>query len=163
MIEMIRVDDRLIHGQVALLWSKELQINRIIVANDQVATSEIQKNALLLAAPTGIKVATVSVAKAIDLVTDPRSEKLKILIVVNNVDDLLALTENIPVRPKLDIANVGRINGNLKSKQKLTETVYLTDQEIIAVKKVAAINANLVYQPLPNDNPKKFIDLLKGE
>ncbi|WP_082397839.1 PTS sugar transporter subunit IIB [Lacticaseibacillus camelliae] len=43
MIEMMRVDDRLIHGQVALLWSKELQLNRIIVANDRAAASEIQK------------------------------------------------------------------------------------------------------------------------
>ncbi|MFC6295191.1 PTS system mannose/fructose/N-acetylgalactosamine-transporter subunit IIB [Lactiplantibacillus daoliensis] len=163
MIEMIRVDDRLIHGQVALLWSRELQLNRIIVANDQVAKSEIQKNALLLAAPTGIKVAVVSVAKAIDLANDPRSAKLKILMIVNNVDDLYQLNEQVQEKPKLDIANVGRITGDLKKKQKISETVYLTTEEIEVVKAIDESAAKLVYQPLPNDNETNFMTLVKGE
>ncbi|WP_125606607.1 PTS system mannose/fructose/N-acetylgalactosamine-transporter subunit IIB [Lapidilactobacillus bayanensis] len=163
MIEMIRVDDRLIHGQVALLWSKELQLNRIIVANDNAAKSEIQKNALLLAAPTGIKVAVVPVTKAIQLANDPRSKSLKILLIVNNIKDFHQLVENVEESPKLDIANYGRMAGDLKTKKKLTETVYLTDEEIKLVKDLNQRNSNLVYQPLPNDNPTKFVTLMEAE
>lgn len=165
MIEMMRVDDRLIHGQVALLWSKELQLNRIIVANDQVAKSDIQKNALLLAAPAGIKVAVVPVEKAIKLANDPRGAQLKMLIIVNNVKDLKQLTDNIQaaVDAKVDIANVGRIGGSIADKNKVTETVYLTDDEVQMVKAIDQDTNNLVYQPLPNDTPTPFVSLLKGE
>ena len=164
MISMMRCDDRLIHGQVALLWSKELQLNRIIVANDQAAKSDIQKNALLLAAPAGVKVAVVPVAKAIELANDPRGAKLRMLVMTNNVLDLKTLVDHIDVDTKVDIANVGRIGGgSLSNKHKISETVYLTDEEVEAVKAIDAKRENFVYQPLPNDNPTPFISLLKGE
>lgn len=163
MIEMIRVDDRLIHGQVALLWSKELQLNRIIVANDSAAKSEIQKNALLLAAPAGIKVAVVPVEKAVQLVNDPRADKLKILLIVNNIKDFHELVVKVNISPKLDIANYGRMAGDLKNKKKITETVYLTEEETKLIKDINEKNSNLVYQPLPNDNPTKFVSLMEGE
>ena len=55
MISMMRIDDRLIHGQVAVMWSKELGISRIIVASDAIASNEIQVSALKMAAPAGVK------------------------------------------------------------------------------------------------------------
>ncbi|MCO7124705.1 PTS sugar transporter subunit IIB [Sporolactobacillus shoreicorticis] len=161
MISMLRIDDRLIHGQVALLWSKQLQIQRIIVANDTVASNPIQKNALKLAAPAGIKVAIVRVEQAIRLVNDPRSETMKILLLVNNSKDLLEIVNNINEKPKIDIANVGRITGDIKSKVKLTETVYFTNEEIDQIKQALAKNKNMVYQPLPDDSPVEFASLLK--
>ncbi|KRN23804.1 PTS system mannose/fructose/N-acetylgalactosamine-transporter subunit IIB [Lacticaseibacillus camelliae] len=165
MIEMMRVDDRLIHGQVALLWSKELQLNRIIVANDRAAASEIQKNALLLAAPASIKVAVEPVDKAIKLANDPRGAKLKMLLIVNNVADLKRVVDGVqaPEDVKVDIANVGRIGGDLANKQKISETVYLTEDEVKLVREIATKAKNFVYQPLPGDTPTHFVDLLKGE
>ena len=44
MIAMMRVDDRLIHGQVAVMWSKNLQVDRILVANDQIAEQQSVKS-----------------------------------------------------------------------------------------------------------------------
>ncbi|WP_125580281.1 PTS system mannose/fructose/N-acetylgalactosamine-transporter subunit IIB [Lacticaseibacillus suibinensis] len=164
MISMMRCDDRLIHGQVALLWSKELQLSRIIVASDQAAKSDIQKNALLLAAPAGIKVAVVPVAKAIELANDPRGAKLKMLLLTNTVANLKTLVDNVDVETKVDIANVGRIGGgNLNDKHKISETVYLTDDEVEAVKAIGEKRNNFVYQPLPSDTPVPFLSLLKGE
>ncbi|RXT24584.1 hypothetical protein BVJ53_07490 [Lacticaseibacillus chiayiensis] len=163
MIQMIRVDDRLIHGQVALLWTKELQIDRIIVANDLAAKNDIQKNALHLAAPTGVKVAVVPVSHAVKMANDPRAKALKILIVVNNVSDLLTLTTGIAEPGKVDIANVGRVQGGLKDKRKLSDTVYLSDADIDKVKQIAAQTDNLVYQPLPSDTATPFLKLLEGD
>ena len=55
MISMIRIDDSLIHGQVAVMWTKQLRISRIVVASDKIAANEIQVNSLKMAAPAGIK------------------------------------------------------------------------------------------------------------
>ncbi|WP_040535673.1 PTS system mannose/fructose/N-acetylgalactosamine-transporter subunit IIB [Schleiferilactobacillus shenzhenensis] len=163
MIEMMRVDDRLIHGQVALLWTKQLGLNRIIVANDKAAKSEIQKNALLLAAPAGVKVAVVEVDKAIKMANDPRGKNFKMLLLVNNVDDLYTIVKGVePGSTKVDIANVGRVSGDIENKHKLTETVYLSDDEVTKANEINDLAKNFVYQPLPTDEPKPFESLLKG-
>ncbi|KRL11375.1 PTS system mannose/fructose/N-acetylgalactosamine-transporter subunit IIB [Schleiferilactobacillus perolens] len=164
MIAMIRVDDRLIHGQVAVLWTKNLQVNRIVVANDHIASNEVQKSALLMAAPTGVKVAILPVAKAIGLVNDSRAAHLKILVIVNNVTDLLQIVEKVPTdQTKVDIANVGRVSGDLENKKKITDTVYLTTEEIEQAKQIGQHSKNYVYQPLPNDAEIPFMSLLKEE
>ena len=51
MISLVRIDDRLIHGQVAVVWTKHLGVNRILVANDQIVNNEVQKMSLRMAAP----------------------------------------------------------------------------------------------------------------
>lgn len=159
---MIRVDDRLIHGQVALLWTKQLGINRIIVANDKVANSQLQKNALLMAAPEGVKVAIVPVDKAIKLVNDPRANSLKILMIVNNISDLKKLVERVKSCGKVDLANYGRISGDINKMKKITSTVYLTSNDEKMVNEIIKKADNFVYQPLPTDKPEKIVDLLKG-
>ena len=55
MITQIRVDDRLIHGQVAVVWTKELNTPLIIVANDAAAQDEIMQMTLKMAVPEGAK------------------------------------------------------------------------------------------------------------
>ncbi|GAF38737.1 hypothetical protein FC83_GL002005 [Agrilactobacillus composti DSM 18527 = JCM 14202] len=164
MIEMMRVDDRLIHGQVALLWTKQLGLDRIIVANDKAAASDIQKNALLLAAPAKVKVAIVPVKKAIAMANDPRGARFKMLVLVNNVNDLYQIVQQVdPGDTKVDIANVGRVSGDIENKHKINETVYLNDEELAQVKEINTLAKNFVYQPLPTDSPKPFASLLKGE
>ena len=66
MISMMRIDDRLIHGQVAVMWSKELGISRIIVASDAIASNEIQVSALKMAAPAGVKAAICQSTKLLE-------------------------------------------------------------------------------------------------
>ena len=77
MIKLLRVDDRLIHGQVATTWTKTLQADSIIVANDEVIHNELQIIALKLAVPAGMKVAIRSVEDAIGLLQNPKAETLK--------------------------------------------------------------------------------------
>ena len=58
-IVLVRVDDRLIHGQVAVGWTRTVGANHIVVANDEVARDATQKSLLKLAAPVGVKVSTL--------------------------------------------------------------------------------------------------------
>ena len=65
MIKIMRVDERLIHGQIAMVWSKEMSIDGIVVANDATASDETQQMALKMAVPSGIKVIIKTVDSAI--------------------------------------------------------------------------------------------------
>lgn len=63
-IVAIRIDDRLIHGQVVAYWSNSLKLTRIMVANDDVAADDMRKSVLRMAAPAGIKTSIIPVERA---------------------------------------------------------------------------------------------------
>ncbi|WP_296875661.1 PTS sugar transporter subunit IIB [Thomasclavelia sp.] len=164
MISMMRVDDRLIHGQVAVMWSKELGIQRIIVASDKIASNKIQVSALKMAAPTGIKAAILPIDKAVNILRDPRSENMKILVISNDPKDLLEVAKQIDEKPILNIANYGRIGGgSLSNKTKISDSVYLTDQDKEVIKEIDGIGLEIIHQPLPSDSKQDFMNLMGGK
>lgn len=162
MITMMRVDDRLIHGQVAVMWSKELNIQRIIVASDQIAANELQASALKMAAPAGVKAAILSIDKAVEILTDPRAGFMRILVISNNPEDLLRVAEKIQEKPVLNIANYGRIGGSLSEKTKVAESVYLTDHDCEVIDKIAGLGLEIIHQPLPSDARQNFQKMMGG-
>jgi mannose PTS system EIIAB component len=163
MISMIRIDDRLVHGQVAVKWSKQLSVNRIIVVSDSIAKNEIQVSALKMAAPSGVKVVVLGVEKAANIMNDPRSDDMKILVVTNdpkNVEELLPLLDQKDLF--LNMANYGRIGGALSDKEKITETVYLSQEDKKAIENISAMGYDFKYQPLPDDTPQSLKQLIGG-
>ena len=55
MIKLLRVDERLIHGQVAFAWTNSLKADCILIVNDAVAADKLRSNSLKMAAPAGVK------------------------------------------------------------------------------------------------------------
>jgi PTS system mannose-specific IIB component len=164
MISMVRIDDRLIHGQVAVMWSKQLGISRIVVASDKIAANDMQVSALKMAAPAGIKAFILPVQKAVELLNDPRAASMKILVLSNNPKDIYEVLQGITEKPLLNLANYGRIGGGpLGEKDKITETVYLTNDDKEIFKKVFDMGYDFEYQPLPSDSKKSLKELLGGK
>lgn len=162
MISMIRIDDRLVHGQVAVKWSKQLSVDRIVVVSDSIAKNEIQISALKMAGPAGVKVAVLTLEKAIKILNDPRSEKLNILVVTNEPKYVLELLPKLNEDPILNMANYGRIGGTLSDKEKVTETVYLSQEDKDVVKQIFGLGFDFNYQPLPDDAPQSLKSLIGG-
>ena len=160
MISMARIDDRLIHGQVAVKWSKELGISRIIVASDSIAKNAVQVAALKGAAPAGVKAAILPIAKACDILNDPRSKDMKILLISNNPADLLAVFKGIQERPVLNVANYGRINGPIGGKDKISDSVYLTDEDKQVLHEISDMGVEVIHQPLPENDRKDLMALI---
>ncbi|MDO5518569.1 MAG: PTS sugar transporter subunit IIB [Clostridium sp.] len=164
MISMMRIDDRLIHGQVAVMWSKQLGVSRIIVASDKIAANEVQSNALKMAAPAGIKAFVLPIKKVLDLVNDPRAKNMKILIVSNNPSDIHEVLNGLKEKPLLNIANYGRIGGGaLDQKEKITETVYVTNEDRKIFSEIFDMGYDFEYQPLPSDKKESLKKLLGGK
>lgn len=162
MIKMLRIDDRLIHGQVAVTWSKQLSVNRIVVVSDIISQDEIQISALKMAAPAGIKAFVLPIDKAVKMLNDPRAQALKILLVMNDPLEVQKLLMQLNEQPMLlDIANYGRIAG-LDGRRKVTDTVYLNEAEVTAFQELSTNGCKFIYQPLPNDAVKSLDELLEG-
>src|ERR1700712_5240158 len=87
MIKLTRIDDRLVHGQVAMTWQPALDADCLVVANDKVAKDEFIKMTLGLAKPASAKLVIKSLADAATFINDPRAQNLKILLIINSVQD----------------------------------------------------------------------------
>jgi len=161
MISMIRIDDRLIHGQVAFVWTKYLGVNRIIVANDQVVKNDVQKMSLKMATPDTAKCSILSVEDAVQVLNDPRAESLKILVIVNNPTDVRRIIEKVSNIPLVNVANYGRISSDLGAKRKLCDTVYVTDVDVEEFNKIIDSGMKTEYQVVPTTTAKPMAELLK--
>ncbi len=146
MIVHIRLDERLIHGQITTAWSKVLDIDTIVCADDKAANDPISKKTLLLAKPAGLKVTVRGVEEAIDLVKDPRADKMKILFLVSNPKDAAAIVRAFDLK-EINVANYVRKKG--------TDKVELTgsckaDAEDLKYFKQLAETCRVYCQMVPN-------------
>ena len=126
-IAALRIDDRLIHGQVAMTWTKQLKVQGIVVANDEAANDPTQKMALKMAVPAGIKVLIKPVQEAIRMLNHPKAEKMRILVLTRTVKDAVTVRENVGEIGFLNLGNTGRFDGiEASKKQSLSPTIMLT-------------------------------------
>lgn len=151
MIKMVRLDERMIHGQIAIKWSRHLDVNRIIVADDDAAANPVVQQSLMMAAPATCKTAIVPVDKAIALCNDPRSESLTILLIVANPDSLLKVAKEVKDIPVINVGNYGRIAARQGTEIRKTydPNLYLYDNEKEILKQVAATGIHCIMQTTP--------------
>src|ERR1700753_816262 len=95
MIKLTRIDDRLVHGQVAFTWVPALGADCLLVANDKVAKDEFQKMTLKLAQPANAKLLIKTLADAATFLNDERSAKMKVLLIVNSIKDAATLAGSV--------------------------------------------------------------------
>ena len=150
MIKMVRIDERLIHGQVAMIWSKQLGIDRIIVVNDKAANDPIMTSTLKMAAPDTVKAIILDQNKAKTLLNDPRAAALQILVIVNSPKDALFVAENIKDIPKVNIGNYGKADKSGASREKLNDNVFLNDEDRADLKKIIDLGIITEYQLVPD-------------
>jgi len=161
MISMLRIDERLIHGQIAMAWSKSLAVSHIVVVNDWVAGSEVQKAALKMASPANVKFAIRDIKGGVELLNDDRSKSLNILVVVKNVQDAKKVVDAVSDIKVVNLGNIGCIDYRQGSKE-FSSHVKLTEEEI---QELRLINEKVPVelQLIPEHPIKEFSKLLKGE
>ena len=155
-ITALRVDDRLIHGQVAMTWTKQLAVQGIVVANDNT-----QKMALKMAVPGGIKSLIKPVDEAIRILNNPKASRMRILVLTRTVKDALKIRQSVGEIGFLNVGNTGRFDGiDVSEKLVLTPTIMLTKAEQQALKELVALDPKTCMQQVPNDEQKLVKDIL---
>ena len=153
----MRGNDRLIHGQVATTWTKTLQADSIIVANDEVISNELQIITLKLAVPAGMKVAIRSVSEAIGLLANPKALPMKIFVVVNHPRDALRIAQAVP--ETIEGINIGNYYGSpqlrTEEKVKLDRNIYLDPEDVDTLKQICALPIEFTVQMVPHEPKKK--------
>ena len=152
-INLCRIDDRLIHGQVATVWAKEANAERIIVCSDEVAKDDIRKTLLLQVGPPGIKVSVVDIAKAIRVYNNPKYENDTVLLLFKCPQDVLRMIEGgVPIT-SVNIGGMAFKTG----KEQITKAVSVDESDKDAFRKMHERGVELEIRPVATDNK---IDLM---
>lgn len=155
MIKLTRIDDRLVHGQVAFTWTPALGADCLLIANDKVAKDEFMKMTLGLAKPAGTKLLIKSVKDAAVFLNDEKSKNAKVLILINSVKDAASLAA--------DVAEITTVNfGGLRSKEGsklISKAIAVNDDDITIIREMLAKGLELEVRQVPTDN-KQLVESL---
>lgn len=143
-ILLTRIDNRLIHGQVATQWTGSIGANLLLVANDEVSTNEMRQGLMNMAAPAGAQTRFFSLQKTIDII-HKASDKQKIFIICETPQDVLALVEGgVPIN-KVNIGNMHMADG----KRQVATSVAVDDADVAAFKRLQELGVELSIQRVP--------------
>ncbi len=96
MIKLVRIDYRLLHGQVVFAWTRALDIDHIIVANAKAAADAFITMSLNLAKPAGVTLDIATVEQAAEKLNSGKLDHKKVMVVLGNTAETLALVEKVP-------------------------------------------------------------------
>ena len=157
-INLVRIDDRLIHGQVATVWSKEANAQRIIICSDEVAKDQIRKTLLLQVGPPGVKVSVVDVAKAVRVYNNPKYEKDTVFFLYTCPQDVLRMAEaGVPIK-SVNIGGMAFKTG----KTQITKAVSVDESDIAACKKLHEMGIELEIRPVATDKKVDLMSKIEG-
>jgi len=153
-ILLTRIDNRLIHGQVAVTWSNHVGANLIVVANDEVAKDPLQQSLMDMAVP-GMETRYFTIRETIDKI-GLASEEQKIALIVKTPQDVLELVKGgVPIR-KVNIGNMHYSEG----KEPLTSTVAVDEEDKKAFRELHRLGVQLEIRRVPSEKGKNIIDLI---
>ncbi len=147
MIKLTRIDDRLVHGQVAFTWTPALGVDCLLIANDKVAKDEFMKMTLGLAKPAGTKLLIKSIKDAAVFLNNEKSRNMKILLIINSVKDAYALVNEVP---EIRSVNFGGIRFTEGAKL-ISKAVAVNDEDINLIKELLDKGIELEVRQVPTD------------
>ncbi len=162
MILMVRADDRLIHGMVAVSWTSHLKPETILVANDGVAADSFKLMTMKMAKPAGVNLVIKSKDDSIKALNNPINDRKKIFLVTETVEDALYIYER--VEGKFKSLNVGTAGVNKKPGEQYYPTlpqVFMTVEEFESAKKMANEGVEIFAQITPTRERMDFKDIEK--
>lgn len=153
---LVRVDDRLIHGQVTVGWAQALHPDRILLANDAVAMNPSQKGLYEATAPPEIAVSVLTLEEAATELTQGTFDGEETLLIVESPGDVLALEEKGVEMRSINIGGLHFAAG----KRNLLPYVYVSEQDVEALKDMLAKGIEVECRDVPSTRKVDFKSLL---
>ncbi|SDQ42189.1 mannose/fructose/sorbose PTS transporter subunit IIB [Carnobacterium viridans] len=158
-IRLVRIDDRLIHGQVVTVWAKITKVNRILVISDAVAKDMLRKTLLKQAAPPGVNVNVITIDKMISIYDDPIFNTFKTMLLFTNPRDVRRVVEG---GVSFDSINIGGMSFS-DGKKMITNAVAVNHQDIEDLLYLSEQGIDLEIRKVVTDSKVYMMDLLKKE
>lgn len=154
-VELFRIDDRLIHGQVMTGWSRRTGASRIVILDDAVAVDEFSLSLFKMASPPGMSVLAYSIADGIKLLNEDTSSDKTLVLFRTPKEAKQVFDAGIPM-PKLNVGGMGSKPG----RKNFYKNVHLSEDEIEALREMSSKGVVVEFQMVPDDTAQN-IDNIK--
>jgi mannose/fructose/N-acetylgalactosamine-specific phosphotransferase system component IIB len=155
---LARIDDRLIHGQVAHGWGRPLGATFLAIVSDTLRASPADAELYLMAAPEGAEARVVSVEEALGPEFRRQVESNRSLLLFPGPEEALRLS--IGGFPLSEV-NVGGLHF-APGRRELLPYVYLDEADAERLRRLAARGVKLVARDLPSNPAHDLAPLLGG-
>jgi PTS system mannose-specific IIB component len=161
-IGLVRIDDRLIHGQVATAWISAVGASRIVISSDEVANDSFQREVIDFTKPSDLLVDVLTTQQTIEMVRSGQWDGEKIFVICKNAKDALDLVNG---EIGINYINIGNIGGSSNKKlgelKRLYKSIMVSEEDLVIFKQIVEKNVKVEIQIVPGDatlNIAKFIE-----
>jgi PTS system mannose-specific IIB component len=151
-LKLVRVDDRLIHGQVVAIWLKALGAKRIVIVDDRTARDDFLREVLELAAPPGVPVEVHDLAAGTERVKQLASDPEPVFVIMRSPVTALRLREAGVEFPLLNVGGIGAGPG----RKPLYRNISASPEEREAMRQLEAMGTRVELRIVENDRPVMF-------
>lgn len=130
MIKLLRVDDKLLHGQVAFSWVRNLKIQTVVIADDHIAYDEFMKMTLGLSKPSGVHLQILEIKDAIAYLKEQLHNDHQVMAIVNSIENASRIMEQIPSIASLNLGSLRERYDTIP----ITEFIALNEEDITRCK-----------------------------
>jgi mannose/fructose/N-acetylgalactosamine-specific phosphotransferase system component IIB len=152
---LIRIDDRLIHGQVIAVWCKHRRFTRIVIVDDGVAADPFMQEVLRLSAPPGLEVDVLSVEEGIDTLTRNLPNRDTTMVLMKSPQTAHRLYDGGLEYSTLNIGGIGSGPG----RKNIFKNIAASKEEIVILKYLLDQGVEITLLTVPGEKSKAFSDL----
>ena len=151
-LRLVRIDDRLIHGQVVAVWLRALGAERIVIVDDATARDEFLREVLTLAAPQGVPVEVLDVAGGAARCIELAAATEPVMVLVRTPRTALALRRaGVPIEV-VDLGGMGAGPG----RRRLHKTISVSPDEVQELRELEQLGTRVEVQIVVDDRPIPF-------
>ncbi|SKC89398.1 PTS sugar transporter subunit IIB [Maledivibacter halophilus] len=152
MIVKMRIDDRLLHGQVAYSWKSALSYDAIVIANDGASKDNVRRTAMKISTPEGVRLAVRSIEDAAKLLKNPKLNRMKVFVIVSKPKDAYNVLNLIDERPSLNVGGMQKKDDKVS----FSPAVFVSEEDIEYLDKIKEMGIEIEVRQVPSENKKAY-------
>ncbi len=155
-IVSVRIDERLIHGQVATMWTNTVKATRIMVVDNGVVKNDVEKMALKTAVPSGVRLSILTTEGAARRINNGYYLGQRVFLLVKTPQTLRELINKGVKLNEVIVGNMSKTENRIQVKK----SVSVSEEEIQDFRYLDNQGIKFIAQMVPGDDPINFLDLL---
>lgn len=156
MIKLVRVDHRLIHGQVAFTWTKFLSTDCILIASDELLKDDLRMAGLRMAKPSNVKLVMKSINDSAKALNSGVTDKYNLLILCESVEDVYRLAKQVPTITSINLG--GTKSGD--DRKNISKAVNVSQEDMKMIKELSEEGRSVFVQLVPDDDSTDVMKLI---